>query len=286
MRLDDEPFSPPGGLAGLAGEVADGIERAHDGMDAGALHDFRVSMARLMAALRLLEHGRSERPLKKLRHDVRWLRRRCGAARDLDVFDTDPAMRSGGQASAQLETAVAQARLQARDVISHAVRSRRCHGLLAALRRLELDRHAALPPSAKAAGQYVERQLRRVRRESRHPDQLGPRRLHRLRGHVRSLRYACEFLAPALPGYAGYIHPLGALQKTLGTLNDSFMIQLRARQALGGNEVLRLLALDRHHGAEVRRLRRQLRHELQDLRQLAPASPPPDEGGAIHVPVD
>jgi len=258
-------------LARLAGEVADGIEQAHDGLDAAGLHELRVALARLAAALRLLERSGPARAVRGLRHDARWLRRRLGTARDRDVFADHPAVRNRCRDSAHFRAAVVHARLLARDKISRAVRSRRCLDLLLALRRLESTAGIGEAVSAKAAARYVARQLRRIHHESHHPDQLGPQRLHRLRGHVRGLRYACEFLAASMPEHTALIQPLAALQKTLGLLNDSFMVKRLAHAAMDESDAAALAAIAAHHSSEVRGLRRRLRRELKDLQRLRAA---------------
>jgi CHAD domain-containing protein len=154
------------------------------------------------------------------------------------------------------------------------MRSRRCHILVTALHRLETGGEAAAwLPGGTTARHYVSRQLRKVRRQSRHSGRLGARQLHRLRSRVRGLRYACEFLAPKLPGQAAaYVEALAALQQTLGRLNDSYVVHRLAQSLPGANNTSHIKAVAARHRPKLARLRARLHDELKGLQDLKRAT--------------
>lgn len=191
--------------------------------DAGPepVHDLRVALARLEVWL-AFGGGRA------LRRDLRWLRRRAGAVRDLDVgLSLRPP--DAVAAACRRRHAAARGRLLG------ALRGPRAAALFEALAR-------APEPTLAAARRSVARMARRARRRGRRAarDPGDVPALHALRRAVRRLRFALEWTGrPA--------RPLVALQGAIGRACDRSV-------------ALRHAASD---GREVRAYRRRLERELR-----------------------
>jgi CHAD domain-containing protein len=171
---------------------------ARAGEDREGVHQVRVACARLDVFLRLGER-------RALRDDLRWLRERASAVRDLDVL----------LASAPPEPFalwLAGERVVARAALLEALESPRLRALLDAWRWL--------PPLRRERARKLRRELerkcaRRVRKALAPdaPPDAPLEALHAARRAVRRLRYADEWL-----GRRG--RPLAQIQDALGEVND------------------------------------------------------------------
>ncbi|MGH8687892.1 MAG: CHAD domain-containing protein [Burkholderiales bacterium] len=188
------------------------------GANAEYLHQMRVGMRRLRAAMFVFEGTLQAADARALRLALRRLARVAGAARDWDVFTRrlPPALRL----AAQRHRRSAQA------------------GLRAVLREplpWVPPRGLPLPPIplAQFARAALERADRRARRRGERIDWVRPRRRHALRIQLRRLRYAGEFLCGAFPTQdaAPLILSLKHLQDLLGELND-LQVARRLRKEL------------------------------------------------------
>jgi len=176
------------------------------------VHQMRVATRRLRAALAAVNADKS-----RMAHDVRWLTRKLGAVRDLDVQ------------MAQLGKPAAQQRYHAylysqwtpaRRQLIRALQSRRMQRLLNELGALPgfmgknagLDLHACIYGELK----HIKRTGGRIRNDS--PFE----RLHRLRIHCKRLRYQIEILQPSSESSLGAtLTELKKLLERLGALQDS-----------------------------------------------------------------
>ena len=211
---------------------------ARAGRDPEYLHQVRVALRRLNAALRvfgpLFPEGASAQPLASLRAVARAL----GPARDWDVFAAEllaaAARRFPGHRGLHaLVTAVARLRARTHNAARRAIGSRRTTlavlgfaRWLAAARWLE-----DLPPERRAtwhgpvrpvARAMLERAHRRVLRRGRRIARRDAAQLHRLRIAAKRLRYAAGFFAPVFGRAKAepMLRVLGELQDLLGELND------------------------------------------------------------------
>jgi len=171
------------------------------------LHQLRVAMRRLRAALHAFRGTMREEDVRALRKMLRRLARVAGPARDWDVCTR---------------------RLPAR-LRPAAERHRRA--AYVELRRLLRAPQLWLPPRGVAADRQplpdfartlLARADRKTLQEGAGIDWSKPRKRHALRILLRRLRYACEFLRGAFPARdAGpLIRSLQDLQDLLGALND------------------------------------------------------------------
>jgi CHAD domain-containing protein len=171
------------------------------------LHQLRVGLRRLRAALRAY---RKILPRKKSGRVVRELRRLSpvlGNARDWDVLigRSAPDARMRARAGAAREAAIA--------ALGRA-KFARLLGAARALRAAPADQ----PLDAFAAAS-LERAHRKLMKAARRMDWTDERRRHAVRIRVKRLRYACEFFAPIFDA-GRFLDSLKLLQQILGELND------------------------------------------------------------------
>jgi CHAD domain-containing protein len=206
--------------------VGDRLVRAHlravaacaqaltHGATVDGVHDLRVALRRLRAALDLLDEAR----LRPLQHQAKRLQDRLGTLRDTQVELDWLKGRPGAAGAARV--------LSAREMREAAHLS-------------ALNLEAFIRGAAKAAdtgesrsarrldGRHVRRELRRrLRRLQRRlgalEEDMEPARIHRARVAVKKLRYELEIVAPAFPTTAGaLLTPLARLQRELGAVHDA-----------------------------------------------------------------
>lgn len=177
------------------------------GRDPEYLHQLRVGMRRLRAALHIFDATLREADVRALRRLLRALSRVAGPARDWDVHARrlPPALRPAAE--------------------------RRRRAAYAALRRVLHAPQLWPPPRGLPSAQValpvfahsvLERADRRARRRGEQLEWTHAGRRHDLRIRLRRLRYAAEFLRGAFPGAdtEPFIRSLKRLQDALGELND------------------------------------------------------------------
>lgn len=206
--------------------------------DDEAIHQFRVAIRRLRAAIAAYRQYIDDGAHAILSIDLRWLQRQFGAARDLDVLiaDTLKPMQShllGQTAIGPLidiaEAARAEARRQAHLALDN---PRYATMLLQAYRLLMTGDWRAKSLAAAdrldrsvrpfATSLLAKHHKRLVRLGGAHAD-LSEAELHRLRLLAKKMRYAGQAFA-SLYGdrkTEKYLAHLGAIQDHLGSLNDA-----------------------------------------------------------------
>lgn len=224
------------------------LQRAHN---PDVLHQLRVGLRRLRAALSVFKPMLDPEALNFARVETRWLAGELSAARDIDVFlqraaTPDEIEESAGRAA--FFRALRHAQAEAYDAALAAVRSARFRALLFGLgewieiggrRRLADDRQQALRdgPATTLAAAMLDRLDRRVRRRSRGFRDIDPVARHDLRKQVKKLRYAAAFFGEAFPRHpkrrARFTEALRALQDRLGELNDMAVARTIALRAVG-----------------------------------------------------
>jgi inorganic triphosphatase YgiF len=210
---------------------------ARVGRDAEAVHEQRVAVRRLRAALRTFAAGVPPRLQSLLRSELRWLGHELGAVRDFDVqlanldwhlhHHDRPAQQrlQGFRQHLESERAVRRAALIA------TLDSRRYFRLLAALERFAASPAPRRPhgdaarPVAAVGRRAIKRTLRRL---LAHGNGIGEvpdaDALHGLRIRAKRLRYLLESLRP-ISGAPGrkLIRQLVRLQDVLGRFNDAIV---------------------------------------------------------------
>src|SRR5271166_1134207 len=234
--------------------------------DAEALHQMRVALRRLRAAISLFSDMLTDPQTGALKGEFKWITGELGPAREFEVFlkhvpkgVTDRERDEPGVAlvSRELqrkrEDALARARtavesLRFRDValdtaawIETGDWTRNPNEAAGMLRRR---------PFAAVAAEQLGRRWRKNLKSGKHLDTLDPQHRHKLRIQTKKLRYAAEFFAPAFPRKKSmrrrknFVDSLQQLQDALGELND-IAVNEKLLQRLGGAK--------RRHGSHIRK---------------------------------
>lgn len=211
--------------------------------DPGAVHQMRVAIRRLRAAIALFRPAIRDRARKRIARELRWLARSLGDARELDVFlKTDVARmrrkRPGSSDAAALAAHFEGARKQAYGRIMEITDGPRYRALLldtlawiecGKWHRKSATREARAMPVSALARDNLARRSADVRRRARILSSLEVEERHALRLDVKKLRYAGEFFAPVFAmrdeksakRAAKFIKALEQMQERLGELNDA-----------------------------------------------------------------
>lgn len=228
-------------LAHVAANVS-AVVRARD---AEGLHQLRVGLRRLHVAFQAFGDEFRTPALNDLRTRTKAFTDAVAPARDLDVFLAElfePLAEKFGHedAFATLRHRAEIARERAWDAAVVQIQSADFATFqddVATAAEERAWRQGAANPTAraalrqpvkKAAARMLDRQLRRVRKRSRHAKALDQRGCHRVRIALKKLRYAAEFYGPLYrkKDVKHYIERLKALQDLLGRVND--VAQVRA----------------------------------------------------------
>jgi CHAD domain-containing protein len=178
------------------------------------LHQLRVGMRRMRAALRAFRRAIPHRASKSVARRFKALSAPLGAARDWDVLCEWLA----GEKSLSLD--VQARRDAARQRARQGVRSRQFAEALASADALA-HRTIEDEPLSKLAGHALRKSHRRVMKAGSDLDLDDHAARHALRIRAKQLRYCCEYFSPFYGAGAGYIEKLKALQEILGQLNDA-----------------------------------------------------------------
>jgi CHAD domain-containing protein len=199
------------------------------------LHQLRVGIRRLRSTLRAFRELVRRRRAQQFDRELRSMLRSMGAVRDWDAFlhsRVPPALRQAAQAH----------RATAQRAMRFAAPPRRLEVFSARLfvwARSEPWRASARPDEL--LGRFGARALRRLFEEVRDAaagiDWTDAKRRHRVRIHVKRLRYGCDCFAAGFPPKAmeAFQDPLKKLQQLLGELNDiAVQRRLLSELARGG----------------------------------------------------
>lgn len=250
--------------------------RRHDpgtreGSDPEDLHDMRVATRRLRAALRSYRPALTPDLHHALARDLRWLGRRLGAVRDVDVLLER--FEGSGTLPAFLAH-LGRRRDEARDRLLAALRSGRYLWLLSALDTvcrgwsIEAVPEAALyPVGAHAAAEARAARDRLVRDGDAALARPEAERLHRARIRAKRLRYVLEFHDElGGEGVRDSVRRLTALQDHLGAHQDAIVASDEIRKFLAKHGAV--LAERARAGTEARLER--LAAEAESLRRRFP----------------
>ncbi|WP_157033747.1 CYTH and CHAD domain-containing protein [Belnapia moabensis] len=223
-------------LNGTLANLMANLPAAVAGQAAG-VHNMRIAIRRLRAALALFHQHLAGSTEARLTAELRRLGRVLGEARDWDVFCTETLPKAA-------EDGVAKPLLEIMRVRAGAARADAHSGLSAelagsALTALVLDLAAwaedpaalagspdggALHTPLKTLAPALEARLeRKARRRGKHIRQRSEEELHSLRKALKRLRYGIEFLAPLhhTKRVNAYLKGCKALQEHLGVINDA-----------------------------------------------------------------
>jgi triphosphatase len=219
--------------------------------DAEGVHQMRVGLRRLRAAMSLFKDILQDPQTAALKDELKWLAGELGPARELEVLVTRvvaPVRRrhSRWQGVSDLSRDLSEQRTAALARAQDAVRSARFRILTLELAAwLETGRWASpqddlirdrgdIPIEVSAAEQLT-RRFRKIRKKGKKLTQLDARARHRLRIQAKKVRYASEFFASLFPGKkaskrrSDFLSALELTQDCLGDLNDIVVHEDRIR---------------------------------------------------------
>jgi triphosphatase len=272
--------------------------------DAEGLHQMRVALRRLRAAISLFADMLLYPQTQAMKGEFKWISGEFGPARELDVFITRVVKpvaddKPNGPGVAVLAKDLRQRRDEAFSRAQAAVESIRFRGLmLDAAAWIEvgdwtrnsdnLTRLLREQPIAAAAAEELRRRWKKLLKKGAQLDQLDPQRRHEMRIQAKKLRYAAEFFAGAFPGQKaarrrkGFVAGLESLQGALGDLNDIAVHEelaeriVVAQDASGkqrGGRGEKAFAAGRLSGREEARIASVLKNAERAYRLFAEAKP-------------
>ncbi|MBW8815879.1 MAG: CHAD domain-containing protein [Caulobacterales bacterium] len=225
------------------------LQRSHS---PEVLHQARVGLRRLRAALSAFRQMLDAEGLNHARAETKWLAGELSEARDLDVF----LHRTGGADEVEDDPrraaflrALRLAQAEAYDKALAAVGSARFRALLLRLadwieagawKRLAGDEPRRLRegPVSALAGAMMDRLDRRLRKRSRKFMGIDAQARHDLRKQAKKLRYAAAFFGGAFPKHPKrrerFVAALRTLQDRLGEINDMTVARTVAMRAVDG----------------------------------------------------
>ncbi|HTO62582.1 MAG TPA: CHAD domain-containing protein [Bradyrhizobium sp.] len=215
------------------------LPAAEDGRDAEGIHQLRVALRRLRAALDLMASVGPLSRLEALRAEAKWLAQGLSAARDWDIFrkSTLPEIASACPSIGGFDAlgdVAEQRRTDAYRKVRYVLADRRATSFVLGLgawietRRWRSDvppegLGQLAGPAADFARHLLAAQHAKVLKRGRHFKSLDPDDRHRLRLAVKKLRYIAEFLLPLSgPRKAAkrFADKLADFQEELGAYND------------------------------------------------------------------
>ena len=218
--------------------------------EAEALHQMRVGLRRLRAAIAVFAKVVADSKRDRIKSELKWITTELGPARDLDVFAADvlePLGKHRTQHAKLAETRLvfAENRAKAYAAAVGSVRSDRFRNVLLDVAEwIEVGPWTADEslsarrerPVQEHAAKMLDKMRKYIRKKGSKLRELEVAERHKLRIKAKNLRYAIEFFAGVFPGdqtakrRETALSSLKELQDALGALND-----LAAREALIAN---------------------------------------------------
>ena len=222
--------------------------------DFGAVHQMRIGIRRLRAAISVFKETLAGPQTEAMKKQLKWLAGELGSVREIDVFikrvtkeaKSENADRAGvGSMIRDLEQRRRRAMGRAKNAVASA--HYRCLLIDAAAwieagdwlhDDNELRRTLREQPVRAAAATELRRRWKKVRKRGAKFAKLDARRRHRFRIDTKKLRYASEFFTgifhskKSIRWRENFISKLEAMQDALGDLNDIVVQDRLARDAI------------------------------------------------------
>ena len=210
--------------------------------EAEAVHQMRVALRRLRAAITLFKTVVEDDRRDEIRAELKWMANLLGEARDLDVYiskvlEPARAQNENNESYRQLLADYEERRDRAYRIVQETIASPRfINGILEAAAWIQVGgwsrnegkaaRRRRDEPVAELAEEEIGRRWKRVLKRGRNLADLDPDERHQVRIEIKKLRYATEFFDSLFKGSnvrkrkRAALKTLEALQETLGELND------------------------------------------------------------------
>ncbi len=212
------------------------------GRDGNALHQMRVALRRLRAAISLFSVVVGDDRASAIKTELKWLAQEFGPARDLDTLLVEVIKPLRKQHTKEpglvsINNMFARKRLKGYLQAQEAVQSARFRRLVLdtaewveagpwATSEDALTRERREMPIELFAAEQLSQRRKKIRRRGAKISSMSPHQLHRLRIQVKKARYATEFFATVFHGKKSKKHgkriksSLMQLQNCLGKMND------------------------------------------------------------------
>lgn len=217
--------------------VRDSRTRTLSEDDAEGPHQVRVGLRRLRSALRLFRPAIGGPAADDLAERARSFGQTAAATRDLDVFATETLPRLGADLSGSSGDAIGrrlqETRTRERGRLRAALGGAEMDGFLRDLEEFILHRgwlrpedYGQTPRLAQPVSDFARSRLsalwKKTSKRARALEGEDADARHEFRKDLKKLRYAVEFLAPALPAkrVKPFVKRLKTLQDRVGALND------------------------------------------------------------------
>jgi inorganic triphosphatase YgiF len=206
------------------------------------VHQIRVGLRRLRAALSACGDDFRVRSLEGLRERAKTLSDLFGATRELDVFATELLTPVDGGSKRtglpQLRLLLEELRRESWERSAALVKSDDFTGFLLDLGAAvetrvwrEAPSHEQLSafqrPARELASATLEKRFKQSCKRAKHLSSLNVQERHRLRISLKKLRYSAEFFAPLYPAkpVSVFLDRLSKLQDLFGALNDAATVE-------------------------------------------------------------
>jgi triphosphatase len=208
---------------------------ALSGLDPEGVHEMRVALRRMRAAVSDFQEIIPAAQVSWLRRETKWLITSLAQARDWDVFLCEllapvEAARPAHTGLAELRMAAEAEKQTGYAEARRAMGSPRYSALLARMRRWlsekrwrqGSDRRRKSLDTGKLAGRLLAKRYKAVLKLGRDFEKLSPQERHQLRIALKKLRYTAEFFRSLYQKKREkvYFHVLAQLQNSLGHMND------------------------------------------------------------------
>jgi len=226
----------------------DAVRRA----ESEGVHQMRVGLRRLRAAISVFKEMIEGRETEDLKAELKWLTDQLGPARDFDVLVEESLAPLGNSQPAKPEIKVLTSNMEDRrdkgfEIAKAAVESARYRRLVLrtalwlacgvwlesndSLTRAQRDR-----PVREFAREILSQRAKKIVKKSKKVQELDARSRHKLRIAVKKLRYSTDFFASlfgkpkAKAARKPFRKALKALQEALGKINDIAVHDKLARE--------------------------------------------------------
>jgi inorganic triphosphatase YgiF len=272
--------------------------------NAEGLHQMRVALRRLRAAISLFGGMLSDRQTQELKGRLKWIGGELGPAREFDVFLKHVVLplrrdKPDGPGVRVLARELERERAEAFERAHAAIESSSFRKLMLDLAAWieagdwSLNTHGRIKtqretPVAGFATEALDRRRKRILKRGARLKQLDSQRRHKLRIATKKLRYATEFFQEAFPGgkskkrRRAFLESLEQLQDALGELNDIAVHESLSARMLDAKNVngthhseraKKAFAAGRLSGREEARAASVLKQAQHAFRSFAKAKP-------------
>ena len=204
-------------------------------LDPEGVHQMRVGLRRLRAAISLFSDMVAGAKTEHIKAELKWLTNQLAPAREIDVFLQEKVEPVAGRINPRrgvkaVEREFAARRDEALERARRAVSSGRCRAMLVELLEwIETqDGHGkeAKLEVLEFAVDLLNRRVKKVRKDGKSLQDMSPQERHKLRIKAKKIRYAVEFFESLFPGkrdqkqLTRLSRHLKKIQSALGSLND------------------------------------------------------------------